>query len=700
MSATAIAIEDMHCSACQQKIAARLRALPTVTQIRFNDIRRHVVVEHEEELAATDLIASIEDCGYHPALLQNAAPGRDDHALLKRLGIAGIAAMQVMMAHIALYAGFFSGIEDSYRRILEFTALLFCIPVVSYCALPFYYNGLVRLRRGVNMDTPIASAILIAFGVSYYNTLNGSGDVYYDSVVMFTFLILGARYLDQRLRLRLELEDALLAALPNESTLVVDGEIRQVPTRSVVPGNVLWIGEGAQLPVDGTLDADHALLDEALLSGESEWRTRTRDELIRAGTYNRGPAFRLNATSTLDDSCLAEIDQLAAAALDDKHALAHLADKVARVFVPAILLIATATYCFWRLFDPAQALSATLAVLVVSCPCALSLATPAALSAALARLRQAGVLVKNSRALERLAQTDAVLFDKTGTLTAANLQIADVIPLTDRTREECLHLAGALQAHSSHPLAGAFPATAAASVRNVKLVAGRGVQGCVDNRNVHVGDAEFCNCEPLAHGNNKTVYLAVDGVPTAVFCIDQPLRKDAEQTVAALRDHGLAVAIASGDDETHCRRVANALQIDYAAAQGPAAKVGLIEGTSQTVMFVGDGINDVPALARAGVAVATMETNALVKSKADIVLLTRRLFALVDLLHIGRKTKSVMTQNLVWAAGYNVIAIPLAAAGLAPPWLAALGMSLSSILVLLNAGRVLRVPIRHSASGG
>jgi Cu2+-exporting ATPase len=695
MTATALAIEDMHCGACRSKIAAALTTLPLVRNVKFNEIRRHVVVEHADTLTTNDLITSIENCGYHPSLLQNAAASESDNALLKRLGIAGLAAMQVMMAQVALYAGVFTGIEDSFRQILEFTALIFCIPVVSYCAIPFYVNGVIHLRRGVNMDTPIALAIAIAFSVSLYNTLSGAGEVYYDSVVMFAFLILGARYLDQRLRLRLQLEDAVLSALPKECTVIVDGQARTVPSRTVTNGDTLWIGEGAQLPVDGELQAESAVMEEALITGESEWRTRSRGETLYAGTFNRGPAFELVATSSVDDSCLAAIDELATTALDKKHAMAHVADRVAQVFIPAILAIAVGTYLVWRWLDPGQAMSATLAVLVVSCPCALSLATPAALSAALARLRQAGILVKNSRALERLPSIAAVMFDKTGTLTAAQPKILQTQPLESRSMEDCLNLARSLQVHSSHPLARAFathPGTTLPA-SDVRIVTGQGIEGVVDGHRIRLGTPDFCHALAGGKSDAKSVYMSIDDEPSAVFQLEQGLRDDARATVDSLQHRGLTVEMASGDDTEHCARVADELGIEFNAATSPLGKVAAIERHTSPTMFIGDGINDVPALANAGVSVATMETNELVKSKADVVLLTKRLGALVDLLNIGRKTRTIMQENLSWAAIYNVVAIPLAALGYAPPWVAALGMSLSSILVMLNASRVLRQPL-------
>ena len=323
------------------------------------------------------------------------------------------------MAAIALYAGAFDGIEPAYERLLQYTSLLFTVPVVCYAAVPFFSSALSSLTRGrgLNMDVPIALAIAIAFGTSLFATLSGSGEVYYDSVVMFTFLLLGARYIDNRLQRRFDLSGALLAALPTQAWRLENARQVSVPIAELASGDLVWVPEGAQVPVDGALDQGRALLDEAVLTGESDWVEKQAGDRLYAGTLNRGAGFSMNAESTVDQSRIADIAQLAEQAEVSHADITRLTDRIARIFVPSVLGLATLTFLVWQLVDPPRALIAALTVLVVSCPCALSLATPAALTAAMTRLRQLGVVLTNSQVIERAVGIDRVYIDKTGTLT-------------------------------------------------------------------------------------------------------------------------------------------------------------------------------------------------------------------------------------------------------------------------------------------
>lgn len=711
---TTFAVSDMHCAACVGKVESALGSVSGVERCRVNPVRRQVVVDHAGDLKSDVLISCLEQAGFQPALLSagNDSSG-DDRRLLARLGVAGLAMMQVMMVAIALYAGADSGMEAHYRRLLEYASLVFCIPVVSFSALPFFVSAYASVRRGpthLNMDVPIALAIAVAFSASLVTTLTGgliggSGEVYYDSVVMFTFLMLGSRYIDNRLRNRLKVEDDRLASLPRQVLRLVAGQRIETPVSAIEAGDAIWIGEGELVPVDGVVSGrSRAVLDESMLTGEQQPLVRAAGDAAYAGTLNCGAGFELAVTSVGDGTRLAQIEQLANDLGASKHALAELADRVARVFVPAILIIASAVALFWLYHDSTRALSATLAVLVVSCPCALALATPAAVTAAMTRLRQAGILVKHSAALERIDQCDSVCVDKTGTLTLPGMQIVDV-QLLNRDRgglfsdeSILLSLAAGLERHSSHPIANAFRHVPAAELAEVVSVPGAGLTGRYSGHELRLGSADFTDANAaVAHASDQgaDVVLAIDGAPALRFLVGAALRPDARPTIGRLSALGLGVSIISGDSDARCSEVAEHLGIDYLAGCAPEEKVAAT--TRRRAMFVGDGINDVPALAGAAVSVATLETTDLVKSKADVVLLTSRLAALVDLVGISRSMRRVIGQNLAWAALYNVIAIPLAASGVAPPWMAAVGMAASSLLVLANAGRLLSVPLEQLA---
>lgn len=700
---TSLAIADMHCAACVGKVEAALARSPHVLGCEVNAVRREVFIEHEDGLRSDELIGRIADAGFTASLLSATQGSTDeDRKLLSRLGIAGLAMMQVMMVSAALYTGAFYGMEDHFRSLLQLSSLIFCIPVVSYCALPFFTSALSCLgiggpARGLNMDVPIALAIAVAFTASLVATLQGTGEVYFDSVVMFTFLMLGARFFDARLRNSLTLTDGVLANLPRTAQRkTAEGHWQPAPLGNLGVGDVLWIAEGELIPVDGVIEdapgAFDVALDESVLTGESAIARRSVGDAVYAGTINLGTGFALSANTTASSTRLAQIDELARNLHGDKHALVRLADRVARIFVPVVLVLAAATYIGWSLVDTTQALSAALAVLVVSCPCALALASPAAVTAAISRLRQKGVLVKNSGALESVSSIGEVFFDKTGTLTEPVLSVHHIERFTAIDEAWLRDAVAALQRHSSHPFASAFRTDGDLLAEQVETVAGAGLRGVVDGRVVAVGSAEFVDVSEsnLISSSTSTVsfFVRTDQELAARIDLATKLRSDARSTVAQLASLGIRSVILSGDDDAHCRAIAEQLGIEYIAGCSPESKATRL--AEQAALFVGDGINDVPALAGAAVSAATLETSDLVKSRADVLLLSDRLGALTSLVQVGRKMLTIMRQNLLWAALYNLTAIPLAAFGFAPPWLAAIGMASSSLLVLANATRVLR----------
>ena len=692
MTVSTINVPDMHCSACSGKIRSALKTLTGVDATYFNPSRRQVLVEHADTVPSLELLKRIEAAGFTPALSGVDAHDARQKQLLKRLGIAGLAMMQVMMAAVALYAGDFQSMADSYRRLLEFTSLIFCIPVVAYSAMPFFTGALAAFRTGINMDVPIALAISIAFGTSLYNTLNGTGHVYYDSVVMFTFLLLGARYIDSRLQQRFATTDQALAALPEQALRITeDGGKELVAVQDISAGEKIWVSEGSQIPVDGRLLNETANVDEAVLSGESEWVRKSSGGPLWAGTINCGAGFSMTATARYDASRIADIAALANRAHLDRAPAALLADRVAAFFIPTILVLAGATFIVWQLIDPTRALIAALTVLVVSCPCALSLATPAALTAAMTRLRDAGIVLTRSAALEQAASIDQALLDKTGTLTMHEPSIKGVTVLSDQYPESVYReLAGALQQYSAHPYARAFPDGGNHQLTSVETVTGKGVRGRWDNQELRIGSAEFCHA---GDSDDRAIYLCINDTPCCRFAISDAIRSDARAAISQLEALGITPIMLSGDAPERCEELADELGIEYLARQTPETKLAFLNAQNaaghQTLML-GDGINDVPVLAGARVSAAVVEASDLVKSNADALLLSRRLTPLPELVRVARRTLRITRQNLGWALAYNLIAIPIAAMGWMPPWLAALGMASSSTLVMFNATRILR----------
>ena len=694
MSISTISVADMHCSSCAAKIRQALQPLNGIQATHVNPVRRQVLVEHGQETDPLEILTHIESAGFTPTL-----SGLDDHdarqkTLLKRLGVAGLAMMQVMMASIALYAGAFDGMDISYQRLFQFTGLVFTIPVVCYSAMPFFSSalrGFGRSGSGMSMDVPIALAIAIAFLTSLHTTLTGTGEVYFDSVVMFTFLLLGARYIDNRLQHRFDVSSQLLTALPRTALVLEDGRRTPVPIADLDIGTRIWIPEGAQIPVDGRNDSGSASIDEAILTGESEWVSKQTGDQLFAGTYNRGAGFEMTSTHPVDESRIADIARLADNARIEGSDITRLTDRIATIFVPSIIALAAATWIGWQLIDPSKALTAALTVLVVSCPCALSLATPAALTAAMTRLRQLGVVLTGSSALEKIPMINRLFIDKTGTLTVSE-PVVQEIELLDPTlsKDLCCAIAAGLQKHSNHPYARAFHGMAEqAPAARVQTHAGLGVVGYVDGKLARIGSPTFTNIDS---NDELGLFLSIDGRPAARFDLSDRMRPDAEQSVAALKALGVTPLMMSGDSLDRCAEVASALEIEFEARLSPEDKLASIR-SEQTkgnrILMLGDGINDVPVLAGADVSVAVAEASDLVKSEADVLMLSRRLFPLVDLIRIGRATRNVIRQNLLWAALYNLTAIPVAALGFMPPWLAAVGMASSSILVMLNATRLM-----------
>jgi Cu2+-exporting ATPase len=696
----------MHCSACAAKIRGVSTNFADVQNMHINLVRRQILVEHSDSQTPMELLFALEDAGFSPSISAKIDHDKEQRSLLRRLGVAGLACMQVMMAAIALYAGAMDTMAPGFQHLLHYTSLLFATPVICYAATPFFSSALRTLKNGgLNMDVPIALAIGVAFCISFHATVTGSGEVYYDSVAMFSFLLLGARYINARLQQRFDQSHQLLASLPQYALRIDGDQCQRVPASSLYPDDLIWVDQGGLVPVDGIIvQADQGtrhFLDEASLTGESEWVEKSNQDYVFAGTLNAGPGFTVQVTRRFDQSRIADIAKLAEQADVQRATITRLTDRIAAVFVPTILILAAATYVAWQRVDPSMALETALAVLVVSCPCALSLATPAALTAAMTRLRQLGVVLTNSSVLERIIKVRRIYLDKTGTLTTQIPSIQRTQILTTRySPGSCMALAVQLQRHASHPYAKAFQRLSTSKedspeLSQIAVVTGQGVQGQLPNgTQVRIGNAKFVGTlqQPQSTPNDQGIYLAAGSEVIARFEVSNTIRSDAKASIDMLKAQGISPIILSGDSRQRCAQIADALDIDFQADCSPEAKLRAIHADQQRgskVLMLGDGINDIPVLAGADVSAVVLEASDLVKSKSDVLLLSPRLAPVASLFHIAKATRAITYQNLIWAAGYNLLAIPFAAAGLMPPWLAALGMAGSSILVMTNSCRLL-----------
>lgn len=711
-------IEGLHCAACAWLIESSLRRTAGVREIHVNASTARAELRFNPQATTPGrLLSRIHALGFVPLPLSfagDAAEGTAERrAALRRLGVAGLGMMQVTTYAVSLYAGLMQGIAPDLEQFLRFVSLLVATPVVLYAAQPFFvsaWRSLLARRPG--MDVPVALSIGAAYLWSVVSTLRGHGAVYFDSVVMFTFFLLASRYVEMSLRHRAGLQhDALARLLPDSSLRLTGGEAERVTPDELRAGDRVRVLPGERVPADGRIECGSTEVDESLLTGESAPHVRRSGDELTAGTLNLTGAVEMTVARVGQDSTLAAVSRLLERARSSRPRVADLADRVAAWFVTAVLLLAAGVALYWLRADAARAFPTVLAVLVVTCPCALSLATPAALAAATTRLARAGVMVTRGRALERLAGADRILFDKTGTLTRGEPRLEGVVTLDARlTAAQCLSVAAALEGHTAHPLARAFAhLTPAANLSEVRSVAGCGLEGVIDGVRYRLGRREFV-LQGSTHAvtaiaddpDHTSIVLADAAGPLAVFKLSDALRCDARATLERLGTLGLVPGIASGDRTgpvaAAARQLGNVAAHANLTADGKLALVRELRGEGHRVVMVGDGVNDAPVLAAADVSVAIAGGTELAKVSADLVLLGEGLAPLSSAVETSRRLLRIIRENLAWAVLYNLTALPLAAAGLVEPWMAVLGMSGSSLLVVVNALRLLdRAPGRSPA---
>jgi Cu2+-exporting ATPase len=706
--------DGIHCAGCARSIERAVGALPDVEAVRVNSATARVSVDWRGGGATglPQILSAVEKAGFKPVPLAGSAATleyqRERRTALKRFGLASFGMMQAMMYLGALYGA--SDIDASMAQLMRVAGMVIVTPVLFYSGAPFLLGAWRDVaNRRLGMDVPVAIALLLAWLPSVVNTLRGEGEVYFDSVGMFIFFLSAGRFVEMSIRHRsLSSAEAMARSLPAQVIrLAADGTRQKISAEEIMPGDSILVPKGGVIAVDAELGQDHpgaiARLDESLITGESATVSRRAGELIRGGSLNVGEALTLTARATVNDSTLATIVALLERAQATKPRIAHAADRVASWFVLAILGLALLTAAVWLLYDPRRAFAAVLAVLVITCPCALSLATPAALAAAMLRLSRAGILVTRSDAIERLARIDTVVLDKTGTLTAGASGVVDVKLLRELAHARVLAIAAALERGSSHPLAAAFAEHDGATLHaaETREVEGQGVEGLIDGVRWRLGRRAFVdelktddNLLPLVRreAGDNGIFLGSFAGLAACIEISSQLRPGARAAIDALRCCGLDIIIASGDSDGAVSHAARALGVQRARPRlSPSDKIRLVEelrSHGHRVFMVGDGINDGPVLATADVSCAMGQGSAVAQSAADLLLLHEGLDSLPLAVHTARMTLRVIRQNLAWAAGYNLAAVPLAAFGLISPWLAALGMSLSSLGVVLNARRL------------
>ena len=691
--------DGMRCAACAWLIDRALAREPGVLETSANAVTGRIHLSWDPARTPLSLpLRRLVALGYRPYLAageeRERARRAERNRWLLRVGVAGLGAMQAMMFAEALYLDTAHQMPLPTRDFLRWVTFLVSSPVVFYSGWPFLAGAWRELRhRRLGMDTLIAGSTLLAYFASLAETVRGGPHVWFDAAVMFVFLLLVARMLEQRARTIASAQvDALARARPAfASRELGDGRRESVPLSALIVGDIACMAAGEVVPADGVLLDAHARFEEALLTGESHPVDKTAGDRVFAGTLCRERPARVQVTEVGSATRLSQLTALVERAQAHRPALAQLADRVASRFVAGLLLVAAATWLGWHWYDPARAFEVTLALLVVSCPCALSLSVPTVLAAAHGALARTGILAVRPEALERLARASDVVFDKTGTLSDGRPVLAEVATFDGFDREQALRIAAALERDSGHPLAAAFvPTDNADCAEQVETVAGAGVRGRIDGIEWRLGHAAFA----AGRTDDDGLWLGDGTQAVARFAVRESQRADAAQAVAALRDLDLTIYLSSGDASGPVARFAAGIGIDAAKArQTPEDKLAVVRELQQrghVVAMIGDGLNDAPVLAGADVSIAIGAGAALAQRAADFVLTGNSLMRIPEAIAIARRSQRVIRQNLAWALGYNLLAVPLAVAGLVTPWIAAVGMALSSLIVTANALRLSR----------
>lgn len=715
-------VQGMYCAACADTVESALQHLPGVERAHVHAATRRLTLRWDPaKTSLSSLARAVGDTGYRLLPMQQALSIserlRETRQALWRLFVAGFCAMQVMMYAWPAYVTEPGEIPADIDQLLRWASWVLSLPVVFFASGPFFSSAWRDLKHGrVGMDTPVSIGILVTFLASSGATFDPTGpwghEVWYDSLTMFVFFLLGGRYLELKARDRTAgALDSLMNRLPEVCDLQKpDGSFEAVSIRRLVLGDVVRVQAGQAFPGDGAVLSESATVDEALLTGESRPVMRRQGEGVVAGSFNLGGPVLLRLDKLGRDTRFAQIVSLMEKASTEKPRLAILADRIAAPFLVAVLVAAAFAGWYWWQIDHSKALAVAVAVLIVTCPCALSLATPAAMLTSAGALARRGILVRRLQAFESLANIQAVVFDKTGTLTHDRLVLAQVRTRVGVSQDEALSLAGAMAAGSLHPVSRAM-ALAASGLAGPQVtgltdraeVAGQGMQALRPNgTRVRLGSSAFCGVDDAPEGDasdSPRVVLSDEQGWLATFELQEGLRDDAHAAVSALRAMGVRTWLLSGDREAAAQQVGQAVGVDHviagASPEQKLAEIAALQAQGIQLAMVGDGLNDGPVLARANTSFALGHAAPLAQAQSDYVIQGGQVMDVVLTLKQARSTLRIVRQNLMWAALYNLVCVPLALLGFMPPWLAGLGMAGSSLLVIGNALRLAsKVPAR------
>lgn len=695
-------VDGLHCGGCVNRIETALAKVPGVVEARANlTTRRLSVAWKAGSTGARDLMDVAEGLGFTVAPFDPERLERGDAAaekeLLRSMAIAGFAAANVMLLSVSVWAGHFQDMGPATRDLMHWVSALIALPAIAYAGRPFFRSAVSAVRTlGLNMDVPISLAVVLAAGMSLFETVSGGEHAYFDSAVTLLFFLLIGRYLDRRARGRARSAAENLVALSGKAVTIVehDGTTRVIAPEAVSRGMVAFVATGDRIPVDGIVQDGRSDIDASLISGESLPQPVAPGDKVFAGMVNLTSSLRVTVSAVGEGTLLAEIARLMEVAESHRDRRVALADRVVRIYAPVVHIAALATFVAWMMFSTVGwqvSLNHAIAVLIVTCPCALALAVPVVQVVASGRLMRNGILLKSGMALERLAEVDTVVFDKTGTLTLGRPEII----IDGGWSRDDLRAAARLAGASRHPLAQAIvraaPRTPVAA--DVEERPGAGLLMATEAGEVRLGSRSWCDVKDT-EGDipGPELWFARPGHAPVRFTFRDELRPDAAQVVAGLRKRGLSVELLSGDRAVTVAGAAEAAGIDrWHAGQSPVDKARRIEAMSvagQRVCMVGDGLNDAPALAAAEVSLSPSTAADISQTSADIVFQGTRLSPVLQAIEIAKASGRLVRQNFALAFGYNIVTVPLAMAGFVTPLIAAIAMSASSIAVVANALRL------------
>lgn len=702
-------VEGLQCAACVWLIETLLARTPGVVKARLNmTTRRLVLTWAPDKGKIDDIIATVTRLGYRilpydPVLLE-LSTRKSQKELLRAMAVAGFAAANVMLLSVAVWSGAGDGtgggVGPATQSLMHWLSAMIALPAILYAGRPFFRSALGALKaRRTNMDVPISLALVLTGGMSLFETLRGGDHVYFESATMLLFFLLIGRFLDARARGRAHAQAERLTTLGATTVTIIDddGHRKIVASTTVRPGMTALIAAGDRVPIDGDIISGASDLDCALITGEALPRPGAVGDMVYAGTINITAPLRVRVTATGQNTLLSEIARLMEVAEQGRGRYVILADRVARLYAPVVHGLALFAFLGWVGFTPLpwqDSLLIAVSVLIITCPCALALAVPIVHVVASARLMRRGILIKSASALERLANIDTIIFDKTGTLTTPNI----ILKNTDAIEDDALDLAARMAMTSTHPLARALARAKpnAKPADGVNETPGEGLAMMTAAGEVRLGRKSWCLDDSLPASNNGTegaaLWFSRPGVAPLSFQFDAPLRPDAIQVTGALRDKGYRLALLSGDRVASVRAVAQQTNIDdWRAEQRPDDKVRFLSELAdqgRCTLMVGDGLNDAPALSTAHVSASPGEAADITRNAADMVFQGNKLSSLLEVISVTKNAGRLVRQNLFFAFLYNAVTIPLAVLGYVTPLIAAVAMSTSSLVVIVNALRL------------